>query len=151
MASFIPLGKQWLPAYGGIFALGLISFLHWKGELSRKAFLLLALLAGAAHGAQFGVASGLIGICAALGVIVPWRGPSWLRFLGEISYSLYLTHVLVGGRIINFGLRFPEEWLIRSTFIFIALTSSIIFALLFYKTIEQPSHLFSQKIKVVPI
>ena len=147
LASFIPLGKQWLPAYGGVFALGFVSFLHWKGELSRKAFLLLALLAGAAHGAQFGAAAGFIGVSAALGMLVPWRGPASLRFLGEISYSLYLTHVLIGGRVINLGLRFPEEWPTRSLFFFTALAGSIFFAWGFYKIVEKPSHLASQKIK----
>ena len=147
VASFMPLGKQWLPAYGGVFALGFVSFLHWKGELSRRGFLLLALLAGLAHGAHFGAAAGLIGVGLALGIFLPWRGPSWLRFLGEISYSLYLTHVLIGGRVINLSLRFPEEWPIRSAFFLAALVSSILFALGFYKVVEKPSHLASQKIK----
>lgn len=148
VASFMPLGKQWLPAYGGAFAMGFVSFSHWKGDLSRNAFLFLSLLAGLAHGVQFGVASGLIGVCTASGMLVPWRGPSWLRFLGEISYSLYLTHVLIGGRVINFSLRFPEEWTTRSAFFLAALAASILFAWGFYKIVEKPSHLASQKIKV---
>ena len=32
----------------------------------------------------------------------------WAIFIGSISYSLYLTHVVIGGRVINIGRRFGE-------------------------------------------
>ncbi len=145
-ASLLPAGNQWLPAYGSIFTLGFLAFLRWKGELSLQAFLFLILIAGFAHGAQFGIAAGLIGVAAALAVLVPWCGPAWMKFLGQISYSLYLTHVFTGGRVINLGLRFPEEWPIRTGFFFAACTVSIVFAWGFYVLVEKPSHLVSQRI-----
>jgi peptidoglycan/LPS O-acetylase OafA/YrhL len=57
-----------------------------------------------------GTTSGLQ-LCLAIAtllIIVFWKRaiPRWLVALGTISYSLYLLHVPVGGRVINLGLRF---------------------------------------------
>jgi peptidoglycan/LPS O-acetylase OafA/YrhL len=59
--------------------------------------------------------------------------------LGTISYSLYLVHVPVGGRVVNLGKRFvtePSAELLLST---IALMVSLVVALLFYIFIERPT------------
>ncbi len=61
-----------------------------------------------------------------------------LLFCGLISYSLYLVHVPIGGRIVNLGRRFvdgPVESLLLSIF---ALLIAVGFAALFHKFAEQP-------------
>ena len=73
----------------------------------------------------------------------------FLAFLGSISYSLYLTHVIVGGRIINFGQRhittgFTQEALLS----FSALLVSICFAWFFFRFVERPAQLLSKKINL---
>lgn len=65
--------------------------------------------------------------------------------LGEISYSLYLTHGLSGGWILYFlHLYFGNK--MNIIFLLIAVISSIIMALIIYKTVEKPTQNMSQKI-----
>lgn len=142
----LPIGRPWLPAYGSLFALGLLSYLRWRNEISTWVFLLLTFLAAICHGAGFGVAHGLAALLATHAVLLPWGGYKWTRALGKISYSLYLTHVFVGGRIINLSFRFHEGWIVRGSFFIGALTASLLFSWFFYKMIENPSHLASQRL-----
>jgi peptidoglycan/LPS O-acetylase OafA/YrhL len=61
------------------------------------------------------------------------------KFLGNISYSLYLVHIPVGGRIINLCESFfRNEWA-RSLAVFAALICSVFAAWLFFRFIEKPS------------
>jgi peptidoglycan/LPS O-acetylase OafA/YrhL len=70
-----------------------------------------------------------------------------LLFLGTISYSLYLTHVPIGGRVVNLGGRIVEGKLEQFFLSILALVTSIAFAWIFYHVIERRSlqmsrHLF---------
>ncbi len=69
--------------------------------------------------------------------------PSWLNrpllFLGACSYSLYLTHVLIGGRVINLGRRFVEGPYAEFLLSLFALLFCLLFAWLFMLLIERPS------------
>jgi peptidoglycan/LPS O-acetylase OafA/YrhL len=67
-------------------------------------------------------------------------------FLGKISFSLYLLHVPVGGRIVNFGGRYADTGLKVWAVILIALVVSVAASYLFYLIIEAPSQRLSKKI-----
>ena len=69
-------------------------------------------------------------------------------FLGTISYSLYLLHSIIGAPFINFMSHYytsPEGKLLT---ILIATGISIASAYFFWRLIERPSQLKSQKIKL---
>jgi peptidoglycan/LPS O-acetylase OafA/YrhL len=68
-----------------------------------------------------------------------------INYFSKISYSLYLTHVFIGGKVINLGLRFVNTNLQRYTLFFIALAVSVVSAHLFYLVIEKPSLKFSKR------
>jgi len=70
----------------------------------------------------------------------------WAIFIGGISYSLYLTHVVIGGRVINFGRRFGEGTLYEIALVAAALCVSILFAVLFARWIEGPATRASRKV-----
>ncbi len=68
------------------------------------------------------------------------------KFLGNISYSLYLVHIPVGGRIINLCENFISDESLRSLCVFAALGISVLFAWFFYLIIEKPFMTLSKKI-----
>ncbi len=68
-------------------------------------------------------------------------------FLSNISFSLYLTHTIIGGKIINLGLRAIHNDLERYALFFLALAASITFAYLFYVFIEKNAIAAGKKIR----
>jgi peptidoglycan/LPS O-acetylase OafA/YrhL len=69
-----------------------------------------------------------------------------LAWLGSISYSLYLVHVPIGGRIINLGQRWVTEGDGRLLLALAATAVSLLGAWLFFKVIEEPCHRWSRRI-----
>ena len=69
-------------------------------------------------------------------------------FVGGISYSLFLTHVAIGGRVVNLGRRFGEGAMYDIVVIAIALAISILFAVLFARFIEGPALRASRRIAI---
>jgi peptidoglycan/LPS O-acetylase OafA/YrhL len=78
------------------------------------------------------------------------RCGQWAYFIGNISYSLYLTHAIIGGRVINLGRRFGEGALYELFLIAAALSVSILFSILFARLIEGPATRASHKIGSLP-
>lgn len=71
--------------------------------------------------------------------ICRWRAVTWLAWAGTISYSLYLTHNLVGGRVMNIGTRLTGLegwwWLV---FCIAALAVSLGVGVVFFHLCEKP-------------
>ncbi len=83
--------------------------------------------------------------------ILLWRNVEfgrWAYFLGGLSYSLYLIHVPIGGRVVNLGRRFGDGPLYDLALITVALIISIVFAVYFARFIERPAIQLSRKIKL---
>ena len=62
-----------------------------------------------------------------------------LVFLGFISYSLYLLHVPIGGRVINLAGRLPHTMPVELGAETAAMAVSLIAAWLLYRLVERPS------------
>ncbi|MES2922355.1 MAG: acyltransferase [Verrucomicrobiota bacterium] len=79
--------------------------------------------------------------------IVAVRGipPRILVGLGTISYSLYLIHVPLGGRIVNLGSRWVPEGPGRFLLSMVAMIGSIAAAWLFWRWVERPFHELSKR------
>lgn len=79
-----------------------------------------------------------------------WRAPRCLHgvlaTLGTLSYSLYLTHVPVGGRVVNLGKRFVDAPAAEMVLSLVALGVSLAFAWLFHRWIEAPAVRASRRI-----
>lgn len=69
-----------------------------------------------------------------------------LEFLGKISYSLYLIHVPIGGRVINLTVKLTDNIYLSMLAVFAALAVSVAFAWLFFLVVEEPSIRWAKRI-----
>jgi peptidoglycan/LPS O-acetylase OafA/YrhL len=106
------------------------------------AFLLLTIFVGA------GTVS-VVAVTATAAVIFLLRRRelgAWAISVGAISYSLYLLHVPIGGRIINLGTRFGAGEAFDCFLIVLALAVSMLGAWFLVRLIERPSMRASRRI-----
>lgn len=73
-----------------------------------------------------------------------------LGALGAISYSLYLLHVPIGGRVVNIGRRFIEGPFEEFLLSIVALAASLAAAFIFWKLIEDPAKRASKRVTLRP-
>jgi len=131
-----------------VFAIGIITFFYKKKQLiSLKVFFLLSTIT-LLHIYIFLGTAVLLASSICFLILLFWtKINAVIKFFSNISFSLYLTHVTIGGKIINLGLRFFHTELSRYFLFLIAFTLSILFAHFFYLIFEKPAISFSKKIK----
>jgi peptidoglycan/LPS O-acetylase OafA/YrhL len=71
-----------------------------------------------------------------------------LLWLGAISYSFYLVHVPIGGRVVNLGKRLGHGEVYDCLVMAAALVVSLAFAAVFFYFIEKPAIRLSRKISI---
>lgn len=71
----------------------------------------------------------------------------FLYFIGKISYSLYLTHTIVGFFLINIVIEFTDLFVVRCCAFLLILTITISFAYFFNMIFERPFQNLASKIK----
>lgn len=129
-----------------------ISAMRWKTGRDRLWLFLGTVLATAATIAATGaIPSAIVGSASAMAVAflkVPAYGP--LTWLGTISYSLYLIHVPIGGRVVNLGDRLGGGELGHLAVSVVALVVSLAFAWLWYLAIERAATAASKAIQLKP-
>jgi len=145
-SSFLLSSHNYIFNYAFLFIAGILLFQFYIGYLNKKQFgsffLITLLLIYSKFDNRYLVAA-----------LLPYFFITYFefhdkvsRFLGNISYSLYLVHIPIGGRIINLCETFVQNEWIRSLFVFIALIISIFVAWLFFKFIERPFMELSKRI-----
>lgn len=92
-------------------------------------------------------------IVAVLTVVTIWllrsvRVDRRLLWLGTVSYSLYLTHVLTGGRVVNLMKRFIQDPALDLVVIGAATAVALAFSWLFWRLIEVPALRQSRRIRI---
>jgi peptidoglycan/LPS O-acetylase OafA/YrhL len=92
----------------------------------------------------------LIYLAVSRGKLYHWLNLGWLQYIGKISYSLYLLHLVIGMRIVNLGYRFVGTSPLLALIVFLlAIGGSILFAHLMYAVVERPSVAFSHRFRSV--
>jgi len=138
--------------YTPFFVLGFTAYKFFVREIHWVVYALLTAAALTSTVHLFGFSFAVAG---ALPVLVIQWWPSWqspvLEFLGKISYSLYLIHVPVGGKIINLSARFVDDLWMRMVVVCLAFGICVGVAYIFYKLLELPALHWSQKIILKPI
>lgn len=148
--SFIPQDTVRLFNYTDIFTIGIVGAFFKKDYISKKYFFMLVAMIGVVIYFHHTYVITILAVGAILGIafLNTIRNLNWLIFFGHISYSLYLLHVPIGGRVINLMSRFALGASGKVLVVIAAIVASVIAAYLFYLLVEKPSHRLSRKIKL---
>lgn len=139
-----PIIFSWTP----LFAMGTLCFLHRTQKVSGPLFAIFMILAFAVQGLVHGWLGASVGVLTSIFILFfPEVNSRILIWTGMISYSLYLVHVPIGGRIINIAEKLPDTPAIRLLALLIAMALSLLIAALFFRFVEQPSHQLSRQIR----
>ena len=89
-----------------------------------------------------------LGVATALTIsFINASGGGVLQFFGKISYSLYLTHMIVGSSLIEFGVNNRVHNLPGRICLYLAAFAvEIVFAYCFYRLVEGPALRWSKKL-----
>lgn len=132
-------------AYLGLFALGAGAFQVRVGLLRPLLFAVLAASLTAVNLLVLGAPAAAVGLVTALAAaFVNLPAIPVLGLLGSISYSLYLIHVPVGGRVMNLASRLPDVWHVPA--LAGALVVCLATAYVFHRLFELPAQRLSSGI-----
>lgn len=148
--SFIPQDAVRFLKHTDIFTIGIVCAFYKKKYLSKTYFLFFVAVVGFVVYIHHAYVITILSIGATLGIafLDTLRRFSWLVFLGNISYSLYLLHVPIGGRVINLSKRLVLDTSGKFLVVLTAVIVSVVAAWIFYHFIEKPSHRLSKKIRL---
>ncbi len=140
--------EHFLVAYLPVFGLGILGTLKSSKQISKAYFVFWMIIFLGSIIVFKGVTVGIITFFTLVLILKSNINTKMFNFLGEISYSLYLTHGELGGRIIYFILPFILSFSYQSYLLLIfAMFFSIFGAWLFFLLIEKPSKKYSKQIK----
>jgi len=138
-ATFLPWPERSLPNYANYFLLGIAAF-RWHSEIgSRFVDGTVAALAAVAIWREHEFHSACAAVLPLALLALPITVPRWGRFLGDLSYSLYLFHMVTGAAFLAAlgALPFPSE--LRAPMVFVALAISLGAAWIAFRLIESPA------------
>lgn len=146
--SLLPPSDFLVFPYLVVFAIGAASFLVSSGLVPRLPGLAmlsaLTLEAGFVHGLPVAL------VAAGTATLVSFRdrlvwGP--VVGVGAVSYSLYLIHAPVGGRVVNLGARYAKGAAAEIVVMLMAMLVSLAAAFVLYRLIERPSLQVAARLK----
>jgi peptidoglycan/LPS O-acetylase OafA/YrhL len=134
--------------WSALFAIGILCHLKANRLIGLMSFWIFLSAACATHALTKGPVSAVVGAATGLVILyLPEVRSRILIWIGGISYSLYLLHPLVGGRVMNIAVRLPDTLWIQSLALLLGVLVAVIASAIFFKLIERPSHEFSRSIR----
>jgi peptidoglycan/LPS O-acetylase OafA/YrhL len=143
--AFLPVdGEQWVSHWLFVFVSGIAVFNYRVGHIGRRELGVILALAGAGAGWVNGPTVAFVAAGCAI-IIANWDfvPARPLLFLGRISYGLYLLHVPIGVRILNFSLRSALSLPEKVAIIAVAFTASVLAAWGLHRWVESPAQRWS--------
>lgn len=148
LAPFVP--KFVALHFAGIFIFGIAAKAHRFRMISTVRLALIVIASLMSMIMSLEPAEVVASLIAFACLLVPWRlVPRPLVWLGTISYSLYLLHVPVGGRVLNLLFRIDTSIAFAIAAVAFALVVSVLASAIFWRIIERPaiewSHQFRRR------
>ncbi len=154
-------GEAWFLPFWFFFAMGVMVYWTYRGAVHPAWFLTLAVIALVAWPfagslrdlTHFAATVGVITAVAVYwvglrGGLTRWLNQPWFQYLGRISYSLYLVHLLVLSVVLRGGYKLTGESAIGAYFWFpFAVALCIGAGELLYRAVERPSMLLASSLK----
>lgn len=134
--------------YLGLFSLGMLAFHARCGMLGWRGFAALSVPVAVATAFALDVPSASAGFVASILVgfaTIPRIG--LLVWLGEVSYSVYLLHGPIGGRVINLGARFADGMVSRVLILVAAFAVTLLASYMLYRLVERPAQRLAGRIR----
>jgi peptidoglycan/LPS O-acetylase OafA/YrhL len=129
-----------------LFVAGILTFQKKIGLLSTQLFAAGLVVAFSVTWFESGIGSAIVMFVTALAITCLKLHSRLLTWLGTISYSLYLVHVPIGGRLINLGTRYARGLYSEIIVLVLAVSASVLGAYLLYLAVELPSQRLSSRI-----
>jgi peptidoglycan/LPS O-acetylase OafA/YrhL len=147
-ASYLGGDPRLVFSYLPLFAFGFTTFLWLERRLHWVEIVAWTAAFAAICSRTIGTGDMLSGLLGAALILAPWpRGFRLLSLAGSLSYSLYLIHNPIGGRVFTLVERLPARPVIQITGIAIAVLASLLAAYIFHALIEAPSMRAARRIK----
>lgn len=131
-----------------IFVIGIIFFLYKRGvwNISATAIYILVIVACCVF--RLGWLQTSAALLALLLLALPLKSNRIVSFFSKISFSLYLTHDIVGSNLVVYlGTQLPKTFFFKGIEFITGIAVSIIFAYIFCRLIEEPSLKLSKRIR----
>lgn len=145
---YIVPNSSWVVSYLGLFVAGLACFRYRIGQDGRNQhiFFLLIISIVLAGSMSRSVALTVFFSAAAISFCEKLSSVG-LDYLGKISFSLYLLHVPIGGKVVNLLSRFGSGQLWELMASLLGLVASVLAAIIFFHFVERPAMKWSSRIR----
>jgi len=145
---FFSISFDFLPAWMPLFLLGILYILWFSEKISSLEYWLVTIPAMVLVYWKIDGASLIVGI-GTLGIVHFFKNhtDSVSKFFGNISYSLYLLHAIVGAAFINYLSHGVHTVWQKGMIVLGGLVVSVTSAYVLNKFIEKPSQKLSSKVK----
>ena len=152
---FAWIGATYVAGYGpsvftwtAFFSLGILVFLKKQQLVRSWLFWVLLVLAAISHESSRNEISACIGFATAVLILYsPAIKSRILIGLGAISYSVYLTHLIIGGAVLIHWKRLPAWLQIGDLSIAAATLVTVAVSVGFYFCLEKPFHNLARRMK----
>jgi peptidoglycan/LPS O-acetylase OafA/YrhL len=148
-AAFLPISDRFIVPYLPIFLLGVCAFYYRTDMLTARGLSLVTIALAAVVLDRLGVVAAIVSVMSMVLLLFDRvRYPRVLIGAGAVSYSLYLLHVPIGGRVINLSLRLHNSPVVKGGALAAAMSLSVAAAYVLYVGIEKPALRLSSRISL---
>jgi peptidoglycan/LPS O-acetylase OafA/YrhL len=147
-ACFLPCPQSFLPVWLPLFLLGIVYILLWSDRINAAEYWLVSIPALCLVFWKIDPACACTAVLTLSAVhFAPAFRNVFTKFFGDISYSIYLIHTIVGGAFINYLSHHTHIAWQKGLLVIGGMLLSIASAYLLNRFIEKPSQELSARIK----
>jgi peptidoglycan/LPS O-acetylase OafA/YrhL len=117
--------------------LGILLFQYFCNIIGNREYWILLAISMATLFYFEGAVLTFLSVATLLMIAFVKKVPPFLQFLGTISFSLYLVHIPIGGRLNNLAGIFIENVNLRELMVFAAFGCCLLAAFIFYVLVEK--------------